>query len=177
MTKDEIFYYIQTVADAVTARDAAERYGLRFGRNSRAVCPWHDDRHPDLTFYDSHCFCHACHNGGDSVALVAQIFSLSMLDAAAKLNTDFNLKLDLKAPEIPTGPTKAQLRQQEKQNQNQQWGKLCEIEREADKRLWMLCDSCEDYDRLWDDPRFTKALEARSRASLALDNIQSEEVI
>lgn len=167
----------ELIAANVTARDAAEHYGLRFGRNGRAVCPWHDDRHPDLTFYDSHCYCHACHNGGDAVALTAQLFNLSMSDAAAKLNSDFKLNISTDAQPIPTGPSRAELRKRVHERESRLWGTLCEIEREADKRLRMLCDSCEDYDRLWDDPRFTKALEARSRASLALENIQSKGVI
>lgn len=54
------------VRDGVTAEAAAHFYGLQFGRNGRAVCPWHDDHSPDLAFYDggARCYCHACHGGG-----------------------------------------------------------------------------------------------------------------
>lgn len=166
----------EAIAERVTARDAAERYGLKFGRNKRATCPWHDDRHPDLAFYGSRCHCHACHNGGDAVALTAQIFGLSMLDAAAKLNADFQLNIGIDAQAKATGPSRAEIRKRERKRENHLWGTLCEIEREADKRLRTLCDGCEDYDKLWDDPRFTKALEARSRAGTALENIWAKEV-
>lgn len=163
----------EAIAERVTAKEAAALYGMKF-KGGRAVCPWHNDHHPDLAFYDSHCFCHACHNGGDAVALTAQLFNVSMLDAAAKLNVDFNLRLDLKAPTIPCGLTRAQLRQRERQRDNQIWGKLCEVEREANERLRTLCDGCDDYNRLWDDPRFVSALEARSRAAISLDNYQAK---
>ena len=44
--------------------EAAKRYGLTF-RGQRALCPWHEDSHPDLAFYrDGKCYCHACHHGG-----------------------------------------------------------------------------------------------------------------
>ena len=158
----------EAIAERVTARDAAERYGVKIGRNNRALCVWHRDTHPDLAFYDSHCYCFACGNGGDAVALTAQLFNLSMGDAAAKLNADFNLKLDMNAPTAPTEPTKAQLRQQERQRENQLWAKLCDIVHESDKRLQMFDG---DMDKAWDNPEFVKIIEARSRAELALDNL------
>ena len=36
------------VSSAVTAREAAEYYDLRVGRNGMAVCPFHGDRHPSM---------------------------------------------------------------------------------------------------------------------------------
>ena len=163
----------EQIADSVTAKDAAEIYGLKFGRNGRACCPWHNDTHPDLTFSGSHCHCFACGIGGDAVALTAQLFNLSMWDAAAKLNEDFKLGLNLSETKIPTGPSRAELRRQERERENREWGTLCEIERQADKRLQSLCRNCNDWNKLWDNPRFTKALEARSRAAIALETIRA----
>ena len=163
----------EAIAERVTAKEAAALYGLKF-RGGRAVCPWHNDHHPDLAFYDSHCFCHACHNGGDAVALTAQLFNVSMLDAAARLNKDFNLKLNLNTPTIPTGQTKAQLQQQEQQRINRNYGMLCEIERQADARLREMSENEKDWNSLWDNPRFVSALEARSRAAISLDNYQAK---
>ena len=50
-----------SVRTAVTARQAAERYGLQFDRaGRRARCIWHSpDRHPSLSFKGGYCqvFC------------------------------------------------------------------------------------------------------------------------
>ena len=43
----------ELVRQEVTAEDVARLYGLKFGRNGRAVCPWHSDHHPDLRFYEN----------------------------------------------------------------------------------------------------------------------------
>lgn len=156
------------IRQRVTARDAAARYGLEIGRNGRALCPWHDDHKPDLAFYGERCFCHACHNGGDAVALTAQLYGLTMPEAARKINADFLLKLDMDAPTRPTGPTEAQRQQRQRERDRRRWGELCEIVLEADVRLRTLDG---DMDKAWDNPRFVEALEARSRADLTLDNM------
>lgn len=151
------------VRDGVTAEAAARFYGLQFGRNGRAVCPWHDDHSPDLAFYDggARCYCHACHGGGDSIALVAQLFDLSPLDAARKLNADFRLNVN-EAPTTPRiGPSRAELRQVEKQRRAQRWAFLCDVEREA--------QAIASAARSWDDPGFLRALTALGRVQDELD--------
>ena len=82
-----------SVRTAVTARQAAERYGLQFDRSGRrARCIWHSpDRHPSLSFKDGYCHCFSCGGGGSSIDLTAKLFGLSALDAARKLNEDFRL--------------------------------------------------------------------------------------
>ena len=159
------------IGKRVTARAAAEFYGLRISRGGRALCPWHDDHKPDLAFYGPRCFCFSCHAGGDAVALTAQLHGLSMLNAAQKINTDFRLGLNLDAPTQPTGPTEAQRRQVQRELDLRRWGVLCEVVREADARLRMLDG---EGDKAWKNPRFVTALEARSRAELALDNMWAE---
>ena len=81
----------EAVKNAITAKQAAEMYGLRFGRNGRAVCPWHDDHKPDLAFFENSCYCFACHNGGDAVALVGKIFKETPAKAVNRIIKDFNL--------------------------------------------------------------------------------------
>lgn len=36
----------RAVKDNVTARQVAEYYGMKIGRNGMACCPFHDDKHP-----------------------------------------------------------------------------------------------------------------------------------
>lgn len=159
----------------VTAEDAARLYGLEFGRNGRARCPWHNDHHPDLRFYpDGTCYCFSCHAGGDAVALTAQMMGLSMLDAAKCLAHDF------KIAGIDGHPNPALIEQRKKERQrererreaakceyNRRWGQLCDIVREADQELRRFSDP----ETAWKNPRFVAVLTARTRASEQLDQM------
>ena len=48
---------IEAVKQAVTARQAAEHYGIRVNRHGMCVCPFHNDKNPsmklDRRFYSS----------------------------------------------------------------------------------------------------------------------------
>lgn len=83
----------EKVKSQVTAKQAAKFYGLPFDRTgNRAFCPWHDDgKHAALAFYDDGSYCFACNRGGDSIALTAQILSLSQYEAAQRLALDFGI--------------------------------------------------------------------------------------
>ena len=165
------------IRERVSAHDAAEKYGLSF-RGKRARCPWHEDRHPDLAFYqDGTCYCHACHHGGDAAALTARIFGLSMLEAAKKLNADFGLGLDTGKP-LPQAERnritqEREARRKEQESQRAAWAFLCTVRREADKRMETIEKSTTDRDKAWDNPAFVRALTARSCADNELDRIGS----
>ena len=38
----------RVVKDNVTARQVAEHYGMKVGRNGMVCCPFHDDKHPSM---------------------------------------------------------------------------------------------------------------------------------
>ena len=38
----------RVVKDNVTARQVAEYYGMKIGRNGMVCCPFHDDKHPSM---------------------------------------------------------------------------------------------------------------------------------
>jgi len=87
------------IKSSVSAKQAAEAYGLQFDRaGRRASCLWHDDRHPSLSFKGQGCHCFACGAGGSAIDLTMQMFGLDAKGAAAKLNADFRLGLDMNAP-------------------------------------------------------------------------------
>ena len=166
----------EAVKNQVSAREAAELYGLKFGHNKRACCPWHDDTHPDLSFYDNgSCYCHACHQGGDSIALTAQIFGLSMLDAARKLNDDFNLGVDTHGhiSSVVRNQIEQRRREREKklEDERREWAFLCDVRREADNQLERIVKAAdpEHWDKCWDNPKFVQALSYRTRVDMALD--------
>lgn len=86
----------QTVKAAVTARQAAEMYGLKVGRNSLACCPFHHDKTPSMKVDDRY-YCFGCGVTGDAVDLTAQLLGLSPKDAALRLAADFGIEVDEKA--------------------------------------------------------------------------------
>ena len=150
------------VREGVTALEAARAYGMEFGRNGRALCPWHDDTHPDLAFYDGRCYCHACHEGGDAIALTAQLFGLEPLEAARKLNEDFRLGVDETSSAPPVGPSRAEERQELEQWRRKRFDRVCRVERAAKEIL----TACRDPE----GPEFKRALLA---LGLAQDELEA----
>lgn len=82
----------QTVKENVTARQAAEQYGLKISRNGMVCCPFHDDRHPSMKVDKGFC-CFACGVKGDVITFVADFFHLAPLEAAKKLAEDFQIPI------------------------------------------------------------------------------------
>ena len=155
------------IAGRVSARDAAEFYGLRIYRNRRALCPWHDDTHPDLAFYgDGRCYCHACHEGGDSIALTAKLFGLGMGEAARKLVRDFGLQVGGNPSERPE-PVRPRRPQRLKDMDG--WDIQRLIRECADVALEAYND-----ESAWDDPAFTAALRLREQAAFQMEQMADE---
>lgn len=50
----------------LTARQAAEKYGLAARKNGMACCPFHRDKHPSMKI-DKNYHCFACGIGGDAI--------------------------------------------------------------------------------------------------------------
>lgn len=85
------------IKEYLTAKQAAENYGLQVRRNGTACCPFHDDKHPSMKIdINYHCF--ACGVGGDVIDYVSRMFGLSQYGAARKLIDDFSLNVGI-APE------------------------------------------------------------------------------
>ena len=84
----------ETVKDNVSLREVAQRYGIDVNRYSKALCPFHNDRHPSLYVADDHYYCFACGKHGDVIDFVGRLFQLSPYDAARKLLADFHLSPD-----------------------------------------------------------------------------------
>ena len=82
----------QAVKESVTARQAAEQYGLKISRNGMVCCPFHDDRHPSMKVDKGFC-CFACGAKGDVITFVADFFHLAPFEAAKKLAEDFHIPI------------------------------------------------------------------------------------
>ena len=159
----------ELVKENVTARQAAERYGLRFDRTGRGFCPWHDDgRHAALQFFrDGCCYCHSCHQGGDATALVAQMLGVSEKEAAKQICSDWALKGPITArPELTT-QIKAKAEKALKSAFAARWKHLCEVVREADEKLATFSPETAGTE-------FEMILAARNRANEELDIMWEE---
>lgn len=155
------------IREAVSAREAAERYGLEFdGR--RARCPWNpDESRFNLSFMpNGRCHCFACGSGGDSIDLTAQIFGCSALEAARKLNADFRLGADemgKPSPEMIARRAERNQAKAEREMQRRYASRCAAIERES--RRWLEQNDSGG----WDSPGFITALKAYAKANEVLE--------
>lgn len=87
----------------MSAQDAARHYGLTFDRRGWALCPFHQDKHPSMSFRNGRYRCWACNASGDSIDFTARLLGLDAMGAVERLNADFCLALPLHRK-----PTKAE---------------------------------------------------------------------
>ena len=87
----------EVVKQSVTAREAAELYGIAVGCGGMACCPFHDDRHPSMKV-DARFHCFGCGADGDVIDFTARLYNLAPREAAEKLAQDFGLAYDSQAP-------------------------------------------------------------------------------
>ena len=108
----------EVVKQSVTAREAAELYGIAVGRGGMACCPFHDDRHPSMKV-DTRFHCFGCGADGDMIDFTARLYDLSPKEAAEKLAQDFGLSYDSKAPirrSYVRQKTEAQVRKEKREH-------------------------------------------------------------
>ena len=80
------------VKQNVTARNAAERYGIRVSGNGMARCPFHPDRTPSMKI-DARYHCFGCGADGDVISFVSRLFNLKPIDSARKIAEDFGITI------------------------------------------------------------------------------------
>ena len=110
---NSIFEEIKSKLDIV---EVMEFYGVELNRNNKACCPFHTEKTASFQVYPKtqSFYCFGCGVGGDTIAFVQKFLNLpSPIKAAERLNSDFNLGLNLK----PHRPTAAE--RQEKAVRNQ----------------------------------------------------------
>lgn len=93
------------IKDRVSAVDVCRVYGIQTDRAGFTRCPFHNEKTASMKVYDGTrgYYCFGCHKGGDVINLVQGYFGLQFVDAAKKLNDDFNLGLDLTPQKRETG--------------------------------------------------------------------------
>ena len=164
----------QTVKAAVTARQAAEMYGLKVGRNSLACCPFHHDKTPSMKVDDRY-YCFGCGVTGDAVDLTAQLLGLLPKDAALRLAADFGIEVDEKAkPEVfhPYRP-RADPQKELQKWFDQAWDVLLEYRfllRDWEKRY-----APQSMDEEW-HPCFVEALQNISKVEYQMDALLEKDI-
>ena len=79
------------VKEHLSIKEVARFYGITTNRSGFTNCPFHKERTPSMKIYDDHFYCFSCQSGGDVISLTSQLFSLSPLEAAKKLQVDFGI--------------------------------------------------------------------------------------
>ena len=157
----------EAVKQAVTTRQAAERYGIRVERNGMCRCPFHEDKTPSMKL-DRRYYCFGCGATGDVIDFVSRLRGISSKEAATWLAQDFAIPY-----EDGTGKM-SKPRQQNTDEQNYQ-----HMERYCFRVLLdyyrLLCCWKEGYapQTLDDDyhPRFVEALQKLSLVEYLLDEL------
>lgn len=163
-------------SERVSAQEAARLYGLTFDRRGWALCPFHPDTVPSMSFRDGRFRCWACNESGDSIDFTARLFGISAMDAVRQLNADFGLLLPLDRVLTPAEQKQAARRRE-----------LRKIERSynawREKSINHLDRCCRAANRALarcrDDLTETEALAIRSAAMLEYwsDILQSGTVV
>lgn len=140
--------------ERVSAQDAARHYGITFDRKGWAVCPFHRDKHPSMSFRAGRFRCWACGASGDSIDFTGRLLGLEPMAAVERLNADFSLALPLhrKPTQAETQAALRRLEISKAHKQFEEWreafiSKLCAAYRVAHIALQGI-DTPEDIVRL-----------------------------
>ena len=161
------------VKAAVTARQAAERYGLKVNPSGMACCPFHEDRNPSMKVDDRY-YCFGCGVTGDAVDLTAWLLGLTPKDAALRLAGDFGIEVSENGKKQKWVRPKMTHTKKTKDRQKGVWAKYA-IRAMLDY-LWLLRDNEKKYaphsmeDREW-HPLFCEALDKRIFIEYVLDEL------
>ena len=146
---------------AVTARMAAENFGLAVDHSGMARCPFHEDHHPSLKLSKRY-YCFGCGESGDVIDFTAKLLGISKYSAAVQLARDFGI--DPRPPtelHIPI-PDAEPFREPEQPC-------ILSLGQEVQKlRRWKREYAPEDPEEPWDD-RFVEACRELSHAEYLLD--------
>ena len=112
---------------------------MEVNRHGKALCPFHNDRHPSLFVDDDHYHCYACGEHGDVIDFTAKLFGPKLYEAAQKLAYDFGITQD-------KPPTKAM---QEKQNRKSETQRLRENEKLCFSALLEYMKLLQEWKRLY----------------------------
>jgi DNA primase len=93
----DLFNEIKSVLDI---KEVANFYGTELNSKGSALCPFHKENTPSFKIFtgSNSFYCFGCGVGGSVIDFTMKSFNLTNLEAARKLDADFNLGLSGKAP-------------------------------------------------------------------------------
>lgn len=92
MTPDP-FQYVKENTDII---EVAQTYGLEVNNQNKALCLFHPDNNPSMSFKGNYYHCFSCGAHGSVIDLVMELCELDKpIEAVKQINADFNLGLDL----------------------------------------------------------------------------------
>jgi hypothetical protein len=112
----------EIVKDSIDIVDAAQKYGIEVSRSKKALCPFHDDHNPSLSFKGQYFKCFGCDAGGDVIDLVGMLNNTTPMETVRELNQAYRLNLDLDKP-IPSDEIMHRKRIREEKNALVMWEK------------------------------------------------------
>lgn len=87
---------IKQVKASVDIIDVAKKYGINVNRNNKALCCFHKEKTPSLSFHKEKQIykCFSCGKGGDAISLVSELLNINALEAAKSINRTLGLGID-----------------------------------------------------------------------------------
>lgn len=80
------------IKNRLPIEEVAERYGIHIIRG-KAICPFHEDNHPSMTFKHNRFRCWACGAGGSVIDFIMLLYGDTPMEAAIRLDHNFSLGL------------------------------------------------------------------------------------
>lgn len=156
----------EAVRGNVTARQAAEMYGIQVSRHGMAVCPFHNDKNPSMKV-DKRFQCFACQADGDAVDFVSRLFGLPSREAAVKLAEDFGIRYDSgRKPSVRARIIEPTSEQKYQQEENRCFKVLSDYFHHL--RTWKRQYAPQQPEDEW-HPLFVEALQRESHIEYLLD--------
>ena len=156
----------EAVKGNVTARQAAELYGIQVNRHGMAVCPFHNDRNPSMKL-DMRFHCFACQADGDAVDFVSRFFGLPIKEAAMKLADDFSIPYDARRkPSVRPSIREPTPEQRYRQEENRCFRVLSDYFHRL--KAWKQQHAPKQLEDEW-HPLFVEALQRESYIEYLLD--------
>lgn len=105
------------IKNRLPIEEVAERYGLPIVRG-KAICPFHEDTHPSMTFKRNRFRCWACGAGGSVIDFVMLLYGFTPKEAAIRLDNDFFLGLNIEGNASKTLPEQKRAVQERQNNRD-----------------------------------------------------------
>ena len=159
----------EAVKNTVTARQAAEYYGIKVTKNGMACCPFHRDRHPSMKL-DQRFHCFGCQADGDVIDFTATYLGLSVREAAEKLAEDFGVRYEVQRP-LDRGKCKKKMTTASLERNYEKLERICFSilgQYREQLQFWKEHYAPKRPDEEWDS-RFCEALDRLIRVEYLMD--------